>query len=526
VSNPDQNPDAYGFTTEIGHADNVRVAWSRVTNRAILAASDPDSNPELEFPESVPVFRQMVTTDGQVGAVMRAIRNAILKAAWTLEDDGVRPEVSAFVRENLGLPMPGEALPRRRLSTVVWRQHLSRALSELTYGFSVFEQTYVTGPAPAGAPGGSSFRVNLHKLSERGQASITQIEVDEGGGLVAVYQRIDPSVTALGAIGQTGLGVDARHGYELEMPVNRVVVYVNEQEGGNWYGTSMLRSAYKYWRVNDVVLRLAAQIIERNGMGIPGMEYDGTVVTKAEAEKAVAEWRTGATAGLVYPKGATPVLKGVEGQTPDPLPLLAYNDQSISRSVLAMFLNLGHDNGARALGETFVDAFTDSLQAVADAVGATATEHIVRDLVELNWGPDEAYPTVTPGSLASQALISAADLKQLVDGGLIKPGAPTREWVRFSYGLPPDDADNAPEPAPVVVANPFGQQPPVQPAPTAGGPPQAPAPVPALVPRQESATREAGVRTPPALAQAASAALDELDVRVQGYIRAIAAAAH
>jgi hypothetical protein len=448
VTNPDLNPASYGWADEIGVAANARVAWNRRTNQQLLESASEDTNPDLQFPESVPVYRQMSRTDGQVGSVLRAITNALQKAAWQLTTDGCRAEVVQFVRENIGLPETGDVLPRNRVSKVLWPKHLRDALSALTYGFSVFEQTYM----PVSTDG--ALRLHLNKLSPRGQTTITRFEVERDGGLVAVWQRVDPTAGGLGGPVAAGVGWN-----DVRMPVERVVVYSHEREGADWSGTSLLRSAYKHWNVNDVVLRLSAQIIERNGMGIPGMEYDGVVVTKREAEQAVAEWRAGATAGLVYPKGSMPVLKGVEGTTPDPMPLMNYNDQAIGRSVLAMFLNLGHDNGARALGDTFVDAFTDSLQAEADWLGETFTEYVIADLVGLNWGPDEPYPALTSGSLASQALINAADLKLLTEAGLVVSDEATRTWVRDQYGLPPADDpsdDGVPEPPAIlpVMANP------------------------------------------------------------------------
>jgi len=436
--------EAIDFATEIGSPGNIKQAWQRLNNRAILEAASSDPNPDLECPESALGFKQLLRTDGQGGAVIRAITNSITKAAWTLDESGCTTEVADFVRENIGLPRDGEVLPRNRVSTVLWPKHLREALSCLVYGFSVFEQTYMASRTDG------TLRVHLRKLAARLQTTVSRIEVARDGGLEAVYQRADPNVTPINRA--LGPGV-----MEVRIPVDRLALYSHEREGADWYGVSVLRSAYKHWRVNDVMIRLAAQIIERNGMGIPGMEYDGVLVTKREAEQAVAEWRAGATAGLVYPKGAMPVLKGVEGSTPDPLPLIKYNDEAIGRSVLAMFLNLGHDNGARSLGETFVDAFTDSLQAVADFVAETATTYIIADLVALNWGEDEPYPILTPGSLRSQAGASAEDLKLLTESGLLVADEAARTWARDTYGLPEADDptdDGVPDPPPAPMLAP------------------------------------------------------------------------
>jgi hypothetical protein len=56
--------------------------------------------------------------------------------------------------------------------------------------------------------------------------------------------------------------------------------------------------------------------------------------------------------------------------------------------VLAHFLNLGTETGSWALGSTFANFFTDSLNAVAAHIADVTQQHVVEDLVDLNWGPD------------------------------------------------------------------------------------------------------------------------------------------
>ena len=90
----------------------------------------------------------------------------------------------------------------------------------------------------------------------------------------------------------------------------------------------------------------------------------------------------------------------------------------------------------RSLGDTFVDFFTGSLQAIADEVAMTATEHVVRDLVRLNFGPREAYPTIEAGNLAETENVSVATLTALTSAGLITPDTDTENTFRQRYGLP------------------------------------------------------------------------------------------
>src|SRR5690606_30804491 len=109
------------------------------------------------------------------------------------------------------------------------------------------------------------------------------------------------------------------------------------------------------------------------------------------------------------------------------------------------------------------DYYVDSLQAIAGWVGDVATEHIVRDLVELNFGADEAYPLLECEDLSSAGSATDEGLKALVDAKIITPDAKLEAHVRRTRRLPPLDAETA-APAPV------DEDPAAPPAPTPGAP--------------------------------------------------------
>lgn len=428
---------------ELGHPGNMRPVGNWMMGGpgggAAQWESDPaDPNSDLMFPLSAVVYDLMSKSDGQVGSILRAVRQPLMRAKWDLDTRGVRPEVVTFVRENLGLPAEGDALPRKRVSKVIWKQHLREALSCLTYGFSAFEQRY----EPQMVDG--VLRFHLVKLAPRLQRTITSLRVDADGGLVGIVQT-----------GRPGM----RQARDVFIPVSQLVLYSREREGADWTGQSLLRTAYKHWLIKDAVLRIAAQIVERNGMGIPIVRYDGSNVTRAQAEGIARQLRAGASAGVALPaQGVDVTIMGVQGSLVDPLPLLKYQDEAMSKAAMTMFLDLGHDNGARSLGDTFVDVLTASLQAEGDFMAETATEHVIRDLVESNWGVDEPYPALTCGDLASQGIITASDLKTLVDAGVVTPDQTLEAHVRKQRGLPEAEPEPEPDQAPTDE-----QVPPVQP---------------------------------------------------------------
>lgn len=418
---------------ELGNQGGLRASWRPNAAHGQIFEVDPnEQTPELMWPQSIQVFDSMRRTDGQIAGLLRACTLPILSANWDFDTEGVRPEVEALVRSELGIMPGGASRRRRRREGIVWKEHLRTALLVLPYGHMPFEQVYEVGAPNPGQDGiGLETVIHLRKLSPRMPRTLTEIRVSRDGGLAGISQP--PIEIAPGRY------------KDVFIPVDRLVFYSLEREGADWTGSSMLRPSYKHWFIKDMLLRVSAQVVERNGMGVPVMSYDESVegASRAEAERAVQDFRSGATAGLVKPVGTSFELVGVSGATADPLPVINYHDQAMTKSALAMFMDLGHDAGARSLGDTFVDFFTSSLQAVADSIAETATEHIVRDLVEWNFGPDEPYPVLIPGNLKDNQDVTAATLGSLTSAGIITPDGKLEAHTRTRLNLPAADAATA-----------------------------------------------------------------------------------
>jgi phage gp29-like protein len=135
------------------------------------------------------------------------------------------------------------------------------------------------------------------------------------------------------------------------------------------------------------------------------------------------------------PFGADLVLRGVEGTLPDADPAIRYHDEQIARAVLAHFLNLGTQTGSWALGTTFADFFTLSLQTLAQQIADTATQHIIEDLVDANFGENEPAPRLVFDEIGSRQAATAEALKSLVDAGIVHPDQVLEETSRQQYGL-------------------------------------------------------------------------------------------
>lgn len=340
-----------------------------------------EQTPELVWPLSVNVFDRMRKTDAQVASVLRAVTSPIIRTQWRVDGTGCSDEVTRFVADNLGLPIVDDDQPdgsRAKLrgkSRFSWDEHLRLALLMLPFGHSFFEQVYYP-------PDEEGF-YRLRKLGPRLPPTISRVNVARDGGLVSIEQY-----DAAGTLTTTTL------------PVNRLVAYVLEREGGNWLGISILRSAYKHWLLKDRALRTWSLSIDRNGMGVPVYtDADGgTEVTLADGQAIASAVRGGDNSGAALAHGATLELQGVKGTLPDIDEFVRYQDEQIARSALGHFLNLGSQGGGQVgsynLGSVFADAFHLGLDAIAGLVSNTASAHIVEDIVDLNFGSTEPAPQI------------------------------------------------------------------------------------------------------------------------------------
>lgn len=385
-------------------------------------ALEQDPTPELRWPHSVRVYQRMRRQDAQVISVLKAVTLPVLRTGWRVDPAGARPEVVALVAEDLGLPIAGQEdrqPSRRSRGRFSWQQHIEWALKlSLAFGHMYFEQQAVVDDAGM---------VRLRKLAPRMPSTLSAINVERDGGLKSIEQ----------------------HFAQRPIQVNRLVAYVHDQDPGDWVGTSVLRSAYKNWLLKDRLLRVDAQVIERNGMGVP-------LYTGAEGEldlepgrKMAQDWRSGDASGAAVAHGANLALRGVEGTLPPALPSIRYHDEQIARSALLHFLNLGTQTGSWALGTTFADFFTYALQTQAEWVRGIATAHVVEDIVDWNWGPDEPAPRIECDEIGSRHAATAEAIKLLLDSGALSQDQALERHLRQEYGLPaadPDTARPAPEP--------------------------------------------------------------------------------
>ncbi|WP_078343307.1 phage portal protein family protein [Mycobacteroides immunogenum] len=397
---------------------------------------------DLIWPLSVWTYTRMVREDARIASVLRAIGLPIRRTAWRIRQNGATDEVTEFIARNLGLPIEGateqdepQARTRGRFS---WDKHLQQALMALRYGHAVFEQVYRLDGEGAGA------RAVLRKLAPRPQATIAKWNVDRDGGLVSIEQQPSSAFT----VTSRGLAIPVGGPLDSTIPVNRLVVYAHEPDPGVWIGNSLLRPAYKHWKLKDELMRIEAAAARRHGIGVPwikGNETDSQDDDRMDALLDIAsKYSGGESAGLALTEGEEAGIMSPQGTPMDPRRAIEYHDHQMALVALAHFLNLDGKGGSYALASVQADTFVQSVQTVADDIRDTAQAHVVEDLVDLNFGEDEPAPLLVFDEIGSRQDATAAALQMLVNAGLLTPDPRLEAFIRSATGLPGPDP-NAPE---------------------------------------------------------------------------------
>lgn len=400
-------------TRDIGSTDLYWGTWGQG-----LLTDWWETTADLIWPQSVITYGRM-RHDPQISGVLKAYILPILRANWWIDPDGCSDQVVQHCSDDLGVPILGDDSkpgPARRRG-VIFARHLRDALyNKLVYGHMPFELRYrVDGTSPGDC--------HLDHLGARMPWTLAQIHLDDQAQITEVVQTTQ----------------------NKPLPANRLIWYVNDKEGANWAGLSMLRPIFGAWLIKHEVMRVHATSMRRFGMGVPTVTAPpgATAAQVGEAQQLASAMRVGDQAGVGLPQGFKFALEGLTGSVPDSLAFLKWIDQVMAKMALAGLVELGQtDNGSRALGETFLDLFLLSLQAVADDMALTATSGqdglpgIITDLVDLNWGEDEPAPRLVCSDVGENYELTAEALAKLTQFGALGPDPSLDEYIRKTWRLP------------------------------------------------------------------------------------------
>lgn len=374
--------------------------------------------PELMWPRSVQTYERM-RADTQMAALYQATTLGVQRFKYSLDPNGADSDMVAKLSADYNLPIKGEKVNQRMRSKrrFSFKRHIRLALLAGAYGHYYFEQVGAIGDGVNGRQNDGLW--HLQKLAERPPRTIQDFRVASDGGLVSIIQNVHNG--------------SAQWAFLPEIPVDRLVGYVWEQEGANWAGRSWFRECYKNWLIKDRLMRIDAINHERAG-GVPYIEaHPGATYSEIKELNDMARgFRVGDTSGGAVPAGAK--LQIARGTNSSVVDSIRYHDEAMARKFMLMIMQLGQTKvGSRALSTSFLDFWSHGLASIADWFCDTFNEHVIEDDVDWNWGEDvERVPLLV---YEYEPELVTTDLAMAVDSGVIIMDDELEDFVRKELGL-------------------------------------------------------------------------------------------
>lgn len=362
---------------------------------------------------------KMRTQDGRIKMCLGAVLNPIRACQWEVVAADARDTtmvqhadlVRHILFNDLGTP---------------WHTFVNEAFTFVPFGFSIFEKIHknVIDHPRFGAYTGYS------KLAFRSPKTIEQWNVDTvTGNLKTVFQR------------SSG---DAQK--QAEIPAEFLLIFTMDREGNDYASStrSLLRPCYGNWKVKQFLKKLKVIGHEKMTIGTPHGELPPGATKAAEGEfKRILElYTSNEKQYIVTPAGyKVTILEGKFNSEGLESGINAENVE-MTCAFLENFLNLGQEGagGAYALGQTTADFFLKGINYIASIFTATINCEIIPEIVQMNFGPQEAYPKLMHAGIEDVGEDFSRAFKNYVDAGALVVDPTLRAYVRKILRLPPEDA--------------------------------------------------------------------------------------
>ena len=393
---------------------------------------------ELRGRKGAEVFTEMSNNDETIGAILFAIEMLVRQASWNVEPGGSTAkdrEAAEFVKSCMDDMQQ------------TWIDTISEILSFLTYGWSFHEIVYKRRMGRTKDNRTSSKYddglIGWMKLPIRSQETLYQWEYDDQDNLIGMTQMPPPDF---------GL---------ITIPMNKAMLFRTRSRKDNPEGRSILRTAYRSWYFKRRIQEIEGIGIERDLAGLPvittpeGMDIwdkddEDMNAIRAGLEAMVKNIRRDSTEGLVLPFGYTFELTSTGGSRQfDTNSIIARYDTKISQTVLADFIQLGHENvGSFALSSDKTNLFSMAICAFLDIICQTFNSQGIPALIDINgdhFAGVTDYPRLTHGDIEDVDLATMATfIKDMTSIGVIIPDESLEDYVRQLGKLPKRTTDTVP----------------------------------------------------------------------------------
>ena len=370
---------------------------------------------DLKGQRAIRKFREMRDNDATIGAIMYAVEQVLRDVPFKVmpaDDSEAAAKEAEFVEEVLGD------------MDCTLDDHISEALSALTYGFAVFEVVYKrrVGPNQTNPKKKSKYRdgrLGVRKLASRAQWTINKFVVDPKTGEF--------------------LGVDQENGYAgraIFIPQNKILHYRTTTTNNDPSGRSILRNAYGSYTYLNNLQAIEAIAVERELHGVPVGRMPSDYLSDNASEdqinlrnqfiQALRDLKMNEQGYILLPSdllldsegkatgGVGSRLMDVEliasngSRNIEIDPIIKRYQHDIARSVMAEFLMLGGGTqGSYALSKSKTDLFLRSVESYINSIYDVINKQLLEPLWQLNGLDFDLMPKIVPGDVAPH------DLKEL-----------------------------------------------------------------------------------------------------------------
>jgi hypothetical protein len=382
---------------ELGYASpSPFTAWTR-----------DERVPELRDAQGIRTYYDMKRADASIRAALRYVKTPVLAARWYVEpasDSPLDKNIAKFVEENLFKRM-----------VQPWHRTLEDALLMCEYGYSPLEKVFDID---------SDGKLFLTKLAPRHPLDIKEWQYDLAGGPDGIV--MNPT--------------EANGWEDIHIPIEKLVVFVLEQEAGDMRGISILRSAYKHYYYKDTLYKIDAIQKERHGIGIPVIKLPlgFTDDDKSLAEDMGRNLRTNERAHVVIPENWTIEFAQLGGNPVDCLPSIKHHNDQIMGNILVPFYD---DPSSK---EDTMGMYYKSTRYIANTIAETFNRYVIKQLVDFNWVRGD-YPVLRARRIGEYEDLRTFSFayRNFVGAGTIIPDMRLEKFIRNELDLPEPEPETA-----------------------------------------------------------------------------------
>lgn len=364
---------------------------------------------ELRGRNLMRTIEEMRRGDATIKAGLSAVKQPIIAADWSVEPGGESDQDTAAA----------ELVDYNFTQVLNWKHTLAEILTMLDFGFSVFELVYgwrsVNGVD----------RIVLIKCGFRKQTTIERWSTQDD---------------------QPGIVQRTTSGGTVSIPDDKLLILTHQQEGDNWEGVSILRSAYQNWYYKKTLYQIDAVRHERQALGVVKIKYpkNASEQIREQARLAAQNVRANERAYIEEPDGWDINFMDMQANTTaDPKESIAHHDRQILKNMAVQYIDIGSQGSSGSFSASTDQRRLLELQdqAIAEQIASKINDKVVRALVDLNFNVTD-YPKWTVGRIGEENVQELSEaVSKMVGVNLITPTDGDEEHARKVLRFPdmPDD---------------------------------------------------------------------------------------